>query len=374
MSLLHTIAFQPQRLAVRRLLFQIHLWAGIFLALYLTVIGTTGAILVFEQELGAVAWRGQSEGAVHGLDEVVAAGRSLAAGKSLSYVGYPTPGQQVYRFWYEDAGGRSSSRVVSAGSLKPVISRGDGALQWVEKLHTELFLGSKGLLINGLAASGLMVMAATGVVLWWPGVRRWREALRIRLRVGWRRMHFDVHSAAGFWAMPFIFWWALSGIYFCWPMQVAGLIDHSLGLQAMKMPPQAVDRGAAIAGLKLESLLERARLGTPGGSVSGVSLPAEAGGVVTVYVDRGRVGDFSQRDIYSFSGRSGEQLSVWHYGEKKTAGDWLLWLMHPLHFGSLWGVGVQCLWALMGLMLPVLSWTGLVMYWNRWLGKKLMRR
>jgi uncharacterized iron-regulated membrane protein len=42
-------------------------------------------------------------------------------------------------------------------------------------------------------------------------------------------------------------------------------------------------------------------------------------------------------------------------------------LMYPLHFGTLWGVQIKVLWSLLGLSLPLLSITGLIMYWNRYL-------
>ena len=42
---------RPQQLAVRRLNFQVHLWVGIILTLYMVVIGATGSMLVFRPEL-----------------------------------------------------------------------------------------------------------------------------------------------------------------------------------------------------------------------------------------------------------------------------------------------------------------------------------
>jgi uncharacterized iron-regulated membrane protein len=44
--------------------------------------------------------------------------------------------------------------------------------------------------------------------------------------------------------------------------------------------------------------------------------------------------------------------------------------MYPLHFGTLWGLPVKILWALLGFGLAVLSVTGLLMYWNRYLGAR----
>ncbi|HWB95493.1 MAG TPA: PepSY-associated TM helix domain-containing protein, partial [Bryobacteraceae bacterium] len=41
---------QPQKLWLRKALFQIHLWLGIGIGLYIIAIGLTGSILVFKEE------------------------------------------------------------------------------------------------------------------------------------------------------------------------------------------------------------------------------------------------------------------------------------------------------------------------------------
>src|SRR5579863_6526050 len=41
----------PQQLFLRRACFQIHLWAGILVSLYIVAIGISGSILVFKDEL-----------------------------------------------------------------------------------------------------------------------------------------------------------------------------------------------------------------------------------------------------------------------------------------------------------------------------------
>jgi uncharacterized iron-regulated membrane protein len=112
-------------------------------------------------------------------------------------------------------------------------------------------------------------------------------------------------------------------------------------------------------------MIRAARAATPGGYVSGIALPTADGGPVVVYVDCRKPGDFSHRDIHYFSAATGKLLATWHYGQNKTAGDWILWAMHPVHFGTLWGIGPKIIWSLLGLSLPALSITGLLMFWNR---------
>jgi len=42
---------KPRRLWWRKAIFQIHLWVGLVLCLYVLIIGVTGSILVFESEI-----------------------------------------------------------------------------------------------------------------------------------------------------------------------------------------------------------------------------------------------------------------------------------------------------------------------------------
>jgi uncharacterized iron-regulated membrane protein len=131
-----------------------------------------------------------------------------------------------------------------------------------------------------------------------------------------------------------------------------------------ELPKTASEASTAVA--PLANILATARTISTG-TLEGFSLPPKAGDNVTVYMDRGAAGDFSHRDILTFDGHSGKLLTLWHYGENRSLGDWFLWLMYPLHFGTLWGTTVKVIWALLGFSLPVLSVTGLLMYWNRYL-------
>jgi uncharacterized iron-regulated membrane protein len=48
-------------------------------------------------------------------------------------------------------------------------------------------------------------------------------------------------------------------------------------------------------------------------------------------------GDFSHRDIVAIDATNARVLSVWHYGQNHSLGDWFMWSMHPLHFGTCGG-------------------------------------
>ena len=50
-SALHQYVHRPQQVALRRAMVQIHLWAGLLVALYIIAIGVSGSVLVFKDEL-----------------------------------------------------------------------------------------------------------------------------------------------------------------------------------------------------------------------------------------------------------------------------------------------------------------------------------
>jgi uncharacterized iron-regulated membrane protein len=85
------------------------------------------------------------------------------------------------------------------------------------------------------------------------------------------------------------------------------------------------------------------------------------------------MGDYSNTDLIYFDQHTGEHLLTWHRGKDQTLGDWLVWLVAPLHFGTSWGLAVKWAWFVIGLVLPLLAITGFIMYWNRYLSKKVRR-
>jgi len=143
----------PQRVKLRKLIFQVHLWSGIGFGLYVFFISITGAVLVYRNELFALA-------------------------------------------------------------------TSDAQFQFVANLidlHADLLGGGIGRRINGIGAFAVLLSALTGLVIWWPGIKRWRRSLRLHRGVGWRRFNWDLHSAMGFWSFGFIVVFAVSGLYLAYP-------------------------------------------------------------------------------------------------------------------------------------------------------------
>ena len=153
---------QPQRVWLRRALFQVHLWTGICLGLYVLMISLTGSVLVYRNELFRAS---------------------------------------------------------------PWVMR---ATEWLLDLHDNLLAGEAGRSVNGACAFAVLALAASGLVIWWPGIKTWRRSLTLPRGLGWRRTTWHLHSLIGFWTAGFTIMLGLSGAYFSFPelfQWVADVLD-----------------------------------------------------------------------------------------------------------------------------------------------------
>jgi uncharacterized iron-regulated membrane protein len=375
MSFLRTFLHHPRKLWLRRAFFQIHLWAGVLLSLYVVMIALTGSILVFRTELTRArlpkTLTPYDAGRTAPIAKVLERFRTAYPGAKLESIQMPSPQMPAFLLFAADSHQHSFTPLADpvTGDLK---LQPRTWLYWTYELHANLLLGdSYGVQVNGIGAVCLLLLTATGLFLWWPGVKIWARGLRISFRHHWRRINFDAHNAIGFWTLFMVFWWALSGIYFAWYRQVASAVAVVSPLQGMLSPVVPTLPTAGPDRASLEQILSAVHQASPNGQLFSLSDPLLTGTIVYALVDLRAPGDFSHRDIISLSTTDARVLTVWHYGQNRTAGDWILWAMHPLHFGTLWGVFFKLIWALCGLALGVLVITGLLMYWNRFLRHRL---
>ena len=418
---------------IRKAFFQVHLWAGVLLALYVVAIGVSGSILVFKEELmpkprvrvGHLDYNGCTP---EKLMQMVARADTAIPGMTTSLTACPTPANSLYTITVHALpvkrsgsvqGGRGGPKVPqrsvylnpNTGEIVGDAERERSWVETVEQFHVNLLLGRGGRLWNGVGAAVLLAVTITGMVLWWPGIRNWSRGLRVDFRMSWKRINFDLHSAMGFWTIFFTFTWAVTGVYFTWPTLITtplGKVSQSTtanypaaqikaamakltestfaggereGERALRradgqgtVPPNQppsldviphTERKVDVSGM-----LAQAATQSPDGHLEGFFYGTGSHAIFTVYMARAILGDYSNTDFVYFDQRSGRHLYTWHRGQNHTFADWAQWLIAPLHFGTSWGQSVKVLWCLLGLALPALTMTGLLMYWNRWLSKR----
>ena len=372
--MLNDALHHPRKLWLRKAIFQVHLWAGVLLTLYVVVIALTGSVLVFESELTGLALPRNTSHRLPatpiGIPAVVANVQRAYPAATIGELIAPYPDVPAYQLTLRLPNRHTQALVADAatGALTPATRTW---VQWTHDLHVYLLLDpGYGAQVNAVGATVLMLLAFSGLALWWNGLRNWTRGLRVNWRANWRRLNYDLHSAIGFWTLAIVFWWALSGMYFGFYTSMAAAVNAVSPLQNMRAPtslPAANTQTRA----PLETILEAAQHASPHGRLFSLSNATLKDPTVYASMDLAAPGNFLHRDIVCIDASNGRLLSTWHYADKHSIGDWILWLQHPLHFGTQWGLAVKILWALLGLTLAALALTGLLMYWNRFLRKRL---
>jgi uncharacterized iron-regulated membrane protein len=386
---------QPQQLWIRKALFQVHLWTGIIVGLYIIAIGISGSILVFKEELMprpriSVPAPDLRACTPEKLLAVVSRVEEAYPDKDAFLTACPQEANPLYMTTLREKRNGPPQRggehpwqlsVYSHPSTLQVIGaaeREESWVTWMEELHVNLLLGRSGRLWNGIGAATLLALVLTGMVLWWPGIRAWKRALLLDLQRGWKRINYDLHNVTGFWTLAFTLMWALTGMYFTWPWLFTTPINKVSTIVTASYPAAEMRKLAQWplkpeVPLDLMAILKESQEISPDGYLEGYFYGSGPKPIFTVYMARARMGDYSNTDFIYFDQRTGEHLYTWHRGKNQTLGDWLVWLVAPLHFGTSWGTGVKWAWFVLGLILPLLTITGFIMYWNRYLSKKLRR-
>jgi uncharacterized iron-regulated membrane protein len=222
---------QPQGLWVRKALFQVHLWTGIGVGLYVLLISVSGSVLVYRVEL----FRAFSKPTI-----VVPSGDRLTPEDLKQAAERAYPGYRVADVWQSRNLNQAAEITLERGKGKRLrlfhpytgedlgnkLGAGYRVTQWLLDLHDNLLYGDNGRLVNGAGGMFVIVLCLTGVVIWWPGIKNWRRSLTIEWKANWKRLNWDLHSAVGFWTIAFVFLWGISGVYLAFARQLAPFVDY----------------------------------------------------------------------------------------------------------------------------------------------------
>jgi uncharacterized iron-regulated membrane protein len=129
--------------------------------------------------------------------------------------------------WVERDGERKERlfNPYTGADLGDSVTQGERFVLWLARLHDELLFDRPGRWWNGVLSGITCVLTVSGLVIWWPGVTRWRRSLKIKWSSGWRRFNWDLHSAIGFWLFLFMLMWGVSGFYLGVPEPFSDFVD-----------------------------------------------------------------------------------------------------------------------------------------------------
>lgn len=399
---------------------RLHRWIGLVAAGFLLVAGLTGALLAWYDELDALLaprllTAHPSPGAAQPLDALALRARVAQAypHRRVNHVPLSQPPGRSAVFFAAPGPDDTGKPVppVAQVLVQPYTGQvlGDRVLgqaapgaryvmPFIYRLHHSLALGLAGTLMLGAAALLWTVDCFVGLWLTLPAasasprraggmagkswLRRWMPAWWVRWQGGSYKLTFDLHRAGGLWIWAKLFVFAWSSVAFnLTPAYDAVMARGGLSFQADTRSLPTLTAPQDQPGLSWQQALETGRrLMEEQASAKGFSIQREdllyydpRRALFSYYVRssldvRERVG----RTVVHFDANTGELRLSW-FPTGAASGDTITSWLTGLHMAARWGWPLQALVTVVGLMVAMLSATG-VLVWRRKAGARRRAR
>lgn len=352
---------------MRKRLWQLHSWLGLIAGLGLVVIGLTGSVLVFRDELEALV----NPALVR--VEPAGAGR-LPLDTLLAEANRQLPGYEITGWLVRDADDARAADVlyvIRHGSNEWLIAtldpytgrllaspRADTATLtgWLLELHYAFFSDHAGILVAGLFAAMLCALGVTGL---WIYRNFWKTFFTIRWYRSARILFSDLHKFTGITTVAFNLLLGFTGAY--WNL------THVLGEWRNGGTPQPkMERRLYADTLSLDALTADAAERLPRFATHFISLPysPDAGVILWGAVEPRPWWRSAYGSTLAYDAHSGAHTAT---TDLRAAGAWtqIVDSFRPLHYGSFGGLPVKLLWSLGGLAPGFLAVTGFIVWWRR---------
>lgn len=365
---------QTSKRTFRTVLLKLHLVFGLAAAVFLVILGITGAVIGFEQEIPR--WLHRSLWYVKpGLEtlpesqvlERVEKRFAPARVRAVTIQRDPRLSQVIQVTVPANPSvpnSRTARRVFVNpydGSVLGFVdgqTRSEAALQAIHSFHQRIGMGDTGKLIVTFAGLILCFEVVFGLILWWR-----RKRTSIDLQGSWFRVFFDLHNVIGIYA-AFFLWMAGStgvviGFEFMEPLIFK--VTHS----SRPMGPRELksDFVAGAQPISVDQAMSIARQTLPDATIAGIQLPASPRGAFNILM---RVPEDTSPAVHSFvtvDQYTGRVLYVQDF--KTFPGYRLIRFNRSLHTGDVLGWPTHALMSLTSLLLVVMVVTGAVIWWKK---------
>lgn len=362
---------------MKKLWFQLHWFVGITAGTVLIVIGLTGAILAFREEV--LDWLNPGVRNVAAQSAPVLAPPQIAQAARLlhphervaSIILYDTPGSSA-RVGLAPAPGERRGETIylnpyTGAQLPPL--QYEGFFEWVESLHRFLLLPREpGKMVSGTLAFCLMGLALSGLYLRWPRrVFDWRTWLTFDTRMKGRSFLWGLHSVVGTWVLLVFLMFTASGVYWAFD-PVRDMVDGWMGTlrppreAAAAKPKAAKPPKAEAADLTLSWATFQQT--APNWQMVFLRPPERASQPIQILWVAKNAPHVRARGRMSINQHTGELLKNEPYADMPL-GARLQSTIYPLHIGTYFGLTGQAIVFIAALALPGFAITGWMLYLNR---------
>ncbi|HGH3646676.1 TPA: PepSY domain-containing protein [Acinetobacter baumannii] len=372
----------------KKFLFQIHWFLGISAGLILSIMGVTGAIYSYDQQI--LKW-------VNTDSYVVQAQSSPKLTPAQLYQHFTTIQPEIKINSITIAKDPTASSVVNiekegerrgynmmvnpyTAQVLPEV-QGRKLLLLIQQIHRNLTAGEFGKQITGACALMLIYFVLSGLYLRWPKKHSARQWLAVKPKLKGRNFIWDLHAVVGTWVIVFYLLFAFTGLYWSYDWWRSGMFKV-LGVEQPKMqghggsgrnkdqlPKIQLDNAQLITALNQTWSGFNNQIGRDYSTLT-VNLPKKDDGKIELsFVDAKPQHERARNQaVYNYKTANIEKMELY---EDKKLNQKIMSSMLPVHRGSFFGPVYQFVAMLASLAMPLFFVTGWMLYLKRRKQKKL---
>jgi uncharacterized iron-regulated membrane protein len=347
---------------MRKLIFNLHLYGALVAGLFVVIIGVTGSIMAFEDDLERLThpalYHVEPQGTPMPVADLLKAALKAYPGAKIGSMRLPQDPRDSAAF------GVKGRQVFINPYTGAIVGEREGKtfLGNVHQLHLRLMMTGEsakvGSNIVATATAMLLFLVISGVYLWWPVKRA-----SVNWTASARRIHFDLHNTAGIYSAVFLLVLGITGIAIHYDNELETYLHQRAGTHKIgKNIPSVPQNG--VTPISPDQSLEIARVAMPGTTPSAIAFPAnpKASYLISLhYPEDLTPGGRSWVNIDQFSGK------VVNFQDSRTVatGTRAIILNRATHTGDLYGYPTKILMSLSSLMLVIQAITGYYMWWRK---------
>ena len=384
----------------KKILFQIHWFLGITAGLILSIMGVTGAIYSYDQQI--LKWVNSDSYVVQAESTPKLTPAQLYQHfnttqpeikiNSITIAKDPTASSTVN---IEKEGERRGYNMMvnpyNAQVLPDV--KGRKLLLLIQQIHRNLTAGEVGKQITGACALMLIYFVLSGLYLRWPKKHSARQWLAVKPKLKGRNFIWDLHAVVGTWVIVFYLLFACTGLYWSYDWWRSGMFKvmgveqpkpqghgsapQNRGMQQNKRSEHNTDKKSEpqLDNTQLITVLNQtwsgfnSQVGRDYSTLT-LNLPKKDDGKIELsFVDATPQHERARNQaIYNYQTGTIEKMELY---EDKKLNQKIMSSMLPVHRGSFFGPIYQFVAMLASLAMPLFFVTGLMLYLKRRKQKKL---
>lgn len=351
-----------------------HLYLGLFAGFIIAIVGLTGSILIFQDEIDRslnpeLFTIAKTNNRIP-IEEIIPIIKEKYPEKKFEYI-IDTDEENplsAYRFFgTEDENEFFVNPYTAEISGKRIAS--SSFIRVVTVIHRTLLIPQAGRYIVGFAALSLIILTISGIRLWLPKkIKYLRKSLSVDFKTSFKRQNYDWHNILGVFSAPVVITLALTGfvitfntIFIAFLFMINGNSPQSVASifssKSVILPNQNP--------LTPKQLADKVYVLFPEAKIKGISIPKDKDGSYRfdAYTKgKAHTGNRLMLIVDQYSGK----ILLNSEADFPTAGKSYLSWVTPLHYGTFGGWPTRIL-ALLGSLIPVILFiTGIIIWWPRY--------